>query len=323
MKQGGLDALRKRRQMRDEEYDEQQQQEQRRLRSKLSTPPIDINAIMKLAAKNPTVAMELLESTMLAIEESTDMEELQQRVGGTVMGWYLQDVPYEVLSKIAMNLPVPSVVALCRTNQGFAELCSSEWFWKQRAKQDYGITFAKYPTWKESYKWLTMQPPSANVIRVVFSSSKVKPKLMRCTVSSIAIDDCESVILLTGEFERNVERIDFHGSDGYPVVAYQTNDDPYDYTTHDKGLIFSIVHELSKPLIYIFLSGSRVVDAVVNLYGQDNIDNFIAQNNDCFDNGFFLIPRPMEFEPGISAEAERKIATDLMQGILVDSVKMA
>ena len=39
---------------------------------------------------------------------------------------------------IALQLPLPALGALCRTNRAFSAICAEDWFWQRKVKKDFG-----------------------------------------------------------------------------------------------------------------------------------------------------------------------------------------
>lgn len=56
----------------------------------------------------------------------------------------MEDLPNENIYNIALNLPVKSIINLCKTNHRFSRLCQDWYFWLIKAEKDLGFPIQKF-----------------------------------------------------------------------------------------------------------------------------------------------------------------------------------
>jgi len=58
----------------------------------------------------------------------------------------METISNEIISEIALNLPIEDLIKFCRTSLAFSNFCNDEWFWQQRFKRDYPNIYLSIPT---------------------------------------------------------------------------------------------------------------------------------------------------------------------------------
>lgn len=67
----------------------------------------------------------------------------------------LEKLPFEIVIMIMLSLDVMAILSLCSTSSIIRNICKQEWFWKQKARQDLGLSddfeIGPNDTWKNFY----------------------------------------------------------------------------------------------------------------------------------------------------------------------------
>lgn len=277
--------------------------------------PLDLEAMLARLNIDEVVneldeadARQLLGDILRAAQRGSS--DLQDEISGAVTGLMMSTLPPEVMERIALQLPYRSVLALCSTNQAFAAICRREVFWRDKARADFGTSYRKYPTWRESYRMLTRQPPAGTVaIGATLPGNRERFRTLPVKLTPDDYEPCEPVYIAfpSRSWLRHMTTLIMPGSDGYPVIATldeagQTDDTIYMHVNDE--FIMDVYYN---PLgAIINLDGATVANRVIQFYG---LDAYEAWEDACPDQYEGLnIPHPLDIWPELSvAEGNAKL----------------
>lgn len=242
--------------------------------------------------------LRFLTFVLRATQEAGSLDNLDQSIRGAVLGSYFRDAPYLVLSQIALGLPIASVRPFCAINQSASAICESEYFWKRRVEQDFGLeTLPKATaTWRQAYTLASTNPPRGYVN---FFRGDGNVETLRLQVSGGEFE-CEGCWLLalkwfTTQNLRGVASVNFYGDNGYPVV-FERRDAPLpngaEFVRADG---FFVLVESDNDNHFSFIFQARVVQQFnVVSYGEVTYRQWLEQCEWADDASVLVYPQDLD-----------------------------
>lgn len=231
---------------------------------------------------------------------------------------WMDDLPNEVVWNIALDLPYRSVLALCTTSVRFAALCREDDFWRDKAAHDFNVTVRKWPTWRESYRWLMRQPRHNRV--VVRYEDGSEDQLPLTVLSDARADGCNMIYFRATQSPTRWtgwSQLLLQGNDGYPVIA-QPSWNQSRYNISDE-LYLMVYPELATGGMRMYLRGAVIARVQAAAFGPA----YQAYREDCMEDGGddddMWIARPTDINPhlGWSPAQEVYFIRELLKALLL------
>lgn len=319
--------------------DEQGDKEDRR-RQRKEGPTLDAEQfISRLQDAPKEQVLDLTASLLTLIKDATTLEEVQEGASGIVVGSYLLDAPVEILEKIATELPLSALRALCLSNRQMAQICASDPFWRNRVRKEFGRdTPLVFASWKKMSKRV---PPRWHI---AFSSPGESVKMIGFKVAIVNEDDSvfpaqcdEQALILTPNFNplRTFLLQYFDGTQTMPLVfrlngravvfLLKSVGDAVDnvgvdvrrgiYVTPDESITMVISDYISYTTVAF--RGPKIAKAASTVLGEEVYMGWVQQCDDQEEEDVFgTLPYIFNVVPNATRDDQANLASRVLATVL-------